>query len=100
MNNLKRLTRSQSKAKKASKATNNKVPTEPSVNGYNGILHGNIIEVLPFDKTANEENTIKMDSVKMDEKQAKKLTRIIEKKILTKPFYHLTMKQEAYLMIE
>ena len=35
MENLKHLTRSQSKAKKASKATNNIALTEPSVSGYN-----------------------------------------------------------------
>ena len=34
MNSIKRLTRSQSKAKKAIKATTNIVPTDTSVSGY------------------------------------------------------------------
>ena len=35
MENLMRLTRSQTKAKKANKALNNIATTEPSVSGYN-----------------------------------------------------------------
>ena len=67
MNNLKRLTRSQTKAKKASKATNNIVPTEASASIYNGVLLGNNIEVPPFDERVNEGNTIRMDEKQGEE---------------------------------
>ena len=46
MNSIKRLTRSQSKAKKAIKATTNIVPTDTSVNGYRLFLNFIIQEIL------------------------------------------------------
>ena len=52
MDDIKRMTRSQTKAKSQNKQLPNLTTTEPSVSGYNGVLPTSI-DVPPFDETAN-----------------------------------------------